>query len=124
MPITLVKHKLTTGGTGSKDYFFLAPKGLYTGTLGNACGVAEATDAELKEPNVAVKELLGCGAAVRIKVRSGTGTTRYTTSLVVAKSKSLTAEAELIDKVINTDGAKVSGTTITSVNSPRRATFY
>jgi hypothetical protein len=124
MAVTLIKHKLTTGGTGTKDYFFLAPKGLYVGALGTACGVSEATDAEQKEPNVAVKELLGCGAAVRIKVRSGTGLTRYTTSLVVAKSKSLTAEAELLDKTINTDGTKASGTTITSVVNPRRATFY
>ncbi len=124
MAITLIKHKLTTGGTGSKDYFFLAPKGLYVGSLGTACGVSEATENEMKETNVAVKELLGCGAAVRIKVRSGTGTTRYTTSLVVAKSKSLTAESELLEKTINTDGARVSGTMINSVVNPRRATFY
>ncbi len=86
--------------------------------------MTEAAGDDFKEPNVAVKELLGCGAAVRIKVRSGTGLTRYTTSLVVAKAKSLTAEADLLGKSISTHGAKVSGTTIDSVVNPRRATFY
>lgn len=122
MPAKLVKCKLTAGA--SEFYYFLGPKGLYAGAIATEVGIVEAPADEQDKPNTSVKELLGSGVARRVSVRSTSGTNKFTTKMIVAKAKAATAEDGLIGKTISTDGAKVSGSQIVSVVSPRRATFY
>lgn len=122
MAAKLVKCKLTAGV--SEFYYFLGPKGLYSGTIATECGVEEASDEEQDKPNTSVSEILGSGVGRRLSVRSINGTNKYTTKIIVAKAKAATAEDGLIDKTIGTDGAKVAGSKIVSVVNPRRATFY
>ncbi|MBC1236186.1 hypothetical protein [Nostoc sp. 2RC] len=125
MVAKLIKCKLVSGTAPNQEtYFFLGPKGLYIGGIATETGISEADENEQDKPNTTVKELLGSGVARRISVRSTQGTSKYTTKMLVAKSKAPTAEDGLIDKIISTDGTKVSGSKIVSVVNPRRATFY
>jgi hypothetical protein len=122
MAAKLVKCKLTAGA--SEFYYFLAPKGLYTGGIATETGISEAGEDEQDKPNTSVSEILGSGVGRRISVRSTSGTNKFTTKMIVAKAKAATAEDGLIEKIIATDGAKVAGSKIVSVVNPRRATFY
>jgi hypothetical protein len=125
MAAKLIKCKLVSGTAPNQEtYYFLGPKGLYTGTIATETGISEADDNEQDKPNTSVSQILGSGVGRRISVRSTSGTNKYTTKMIVAKSKAATAEDGLIGKAIGTDGAKVSGSTIVSVVNPRRATFY
>lgn len=120
----LVKHKVTLSGNPVRAYFFLAPKGTYTGAVGTECGIAEAEAADFDQPNVAVKELLRCNTVTRLKVRAVKNNKVYQLSLLCSASKEITVKDGLKGKTVGTDGTVSEGATIQQVVTPRKAVSY
>lgn len=119
MATKLVKCKVSLaagGGGGTKDYFFLAPKGTYTGDIATATGIAEASDAEKDEPTVSVKELLRTCRAIRLNASAKTtGGKVYTIALLCTAAKFAGIRDALRGKDITTEGAASNGALIFSV---------
>lgn len=114
----LVLHKITIGvAPAAQTFFFMAPDGLYEGHTAET-GVDKVTlDAELDEPRVTVKELLGRGKVVRVAVRCKDGLKFKTYGMLVATSKLDTALGYFPKKT-------VKGNTCTSAGIKRRMSFY
>lgn len=122
MGTKLVKHKVTNG---TVSYAFMAPKGLYSGSVGTECGVDEiTTDADQLLPVVPVARLMQSKVAKRLAAKVLKGTIVYRCKLVVATSKLATAETGLIGKTISTEGAVMNGGTIKDAYQPLNATAY
>ena len=120
MPTKLVKCKVSVGAGSAdgtaKDYFFLAPKGTYTGDMATAVGVAEASAAELDEPTVSIKELLRTCRVVRLNVSAKTaGGKIYSAIMICAAAKFAGIRDALKGKNITTEGAASNGAIIFSV---------
>lgn len=121
MGIKLVKCKTTIA---SNNYFFLAPKGTYTGQIATSSGIYEAEEADFDQPNTPVKELLLAGILQRIHVRATKGGKTYTLQLLAAKDKIDTIADGIKDKPVATDGTVSGGAIVKRVVNPRRATTY
>lgn len=121
MGIKLIKCRTTTD---TNNYFFLAPKGTYTGQIATASGVFEAEAEHADQPNTPVKELLLAGTLKRIHCRATKGGKTYTLQLLARKDKVDTISDEIKGKTIGTDGTVSGGATIARIVTPRRATTY
>lgn len=123
MPTKQVKCKVSAAsGEGAsattRDYFFLAPKGMYTGTVATAVGIAEASATEQDEPIVTVKELLRSCRVVRLNATAKTATGKaYSVTMLCAPAKFAGIRDALKGKAIATEGAASNGATIFSVRS-------
>lgn len=125
MPATLISAIVEVGvAPNVQKLRFKAPKGLYVGSIKDATGIREATDTELDVIETKVEKLLQSGLVQRIVVRSLNGTTKFTTRMLCTAAKRATAEDSLKDKIISTDNTKVSGSKITGIVTPLRATYY
>jgi hypothetical protein len=123
MPTKQVKCKVTVAsGTGAgattKDYFFLAPKGMYTGDIAGAVGIAEASATEQDEPIVTVKELLRSCRALRLNASAKTAAGKvYSVTMLCAPAKFAGIRDALKGKHLTTEGAASNGSTIFSVRT-------
>lgn len=121
MGIKLVKCRTTTD---TNNYFFLAPKGTYTGAIATASGIFEAEAEHTDQPNTAVKELLLSGILKRVHCRATKAGKNYTLQLLARKDKVDTIADDIKGKTIGTDGTVSGGAIIARVITPRRAQTY
>ncbi|MBD2210194.1 hypothetical protein H6G27_09920 [Nostoc linckia FACHB-104] len=126
--LTKVRATVTAGGVGgqTKTYMFLAPKGLYTGSIATETGCEQVIDgdADADEPVYTVGELIKARKISRITVRTLEGTTVRTMQMVCTLAQLASAHDDLKGKAVTVDGAKVSGSVIKEVVGKRSATFY
>lgn len=127
MGIKLVRCKTTIAAAGAnpaRTYFFLAPKGLYTGGIATACGITQGADTDNDEPVTPVKELLLYGIVERIHARATKGTKIYQYAMLCAAAKQTTVATDLKGKTVSTEGVLSTGSVIQRTVNPRRAVSY
>ncbi|WP_375497049.1 hypothetical protein [uncultured Nostoc sp.] len=125
MPAKLISAIVEVGTAPNVQKLrFKAPKGLYVGSIATATGIKEAADNEMDVIEVKIEKLLQSGLVQRLVVRSVEGTTKFTSKMLCTVAKRATVEDALKDKIISTDNTKLSGSKITGLVTPLRATFY
>jgi hypothetical protein len=128
MAIKLVKVRTATAGLAGAgiSYHFLAPKGLYTGSVKTASGIEQldTTDPTYDEPLFSIGELMKCRKIIRLHVRVLEGTKSRVAKMFCTPANLKDVEDLLRGKILTIDGAIVSGGTIKGLVGDRKTVLY